>query len=46
MAEAAVAGTATPSVPWHLWVVGVLSLLWNASGAYVIMQAQSDILRD
>ena len=41
MAEAAVAGTATPRVPWHLWVVGVLSLLWNASGAYVIMQAQS-----
>ena len=20
--------------PWHLWVVGVLSLLWNAFGAY------------
>ena len=20
--------------PWHLWVVGVLSLLWNAGGAY------------
>lgn len=20
--------------PWHLWVVGVLSLIWNAFGAY------------
>ncbi len=20
--------------PWHLWVVGVVSLLWNAGGAY------------
>jgi hypothetical protein len=25
--------TATPP-PWHLWLVGVLSLLWNAYGAY------------
>jgi hypothetical protein len=22
------------SAPWHLWVVGVLSLLWNGFGAY------------
>ncbi len=28
-------------VPWHLWVVGVLSLLWNAAGASTIMSAQS-----
>jgi len=27
--------------PWHLWVVGILSVLWNAAGAYVIMSAQS-----
>lgn len=20
--------------PWHLWVIGVVSLLWNAGGAY------------
>ena len=20
--------------PWHLWVIGILSLLWNAGGAY------------
>lgn len=24
----------TRSTPWHLWVVGVLSLLWNAFGGY------------
>jgi len=34
-------GSTRPKVPWHLWVVGVLSLLWNASGAWVIMSAQS-----
>lgn len=22
------------AVPWHLWVVGVISLLWNGYGAY------------
>ena len=25
---------AGPSAPWHLWVVGIVSLLWNAFGAY------------
>ena len=24
----------TRSTPWHLWAVGVLSLLWNAFGGY------------
>lgn len=24
----------TNSTPWHLWVVGVASLLWNAFGGY------------
>ncbi len=24
----------TTATPWHLWVVGVLSLLWNGFGAY------------
>lgn len=24
----------TTSTPWHLWVVGVVSLLWNAFGGY------------
>jgi hypothetical protein len=34
-------GDTRPKAPWHLWVVGMLSLLWNASGAWVIMSAQS-----
>ena len=32
--------------PWHLWVAGVLSLLWNASGAWVIVQAQTGAAMD
>ena len=24
----------TVKTPWHLWVVGVLALLWNGFGAY------------
>ena len=34
-------GESGPKVPWHLWVVGVLSLVWNAGGAWTIMSAQS-----
>lgn len=30
MAEA---GTPAPRTPWHLWVIGGLSVLWNAVGA-------------
>tara|TARA_R110000782_G_scaffold187852_3_gene278002 strand:+ start:38 stop:481 length:444 start_codon:yes stop_codon:yes gene_type:complete len=26
--------TDTKNVPWHLWLVGVVSLLWNSFGAY------------
>jgi hypothetical protein len=33
--------TARRKAPWHLWVVGILALLWNASGAYTIMMAQA-----
>lgn len=29
-----------PKAPWHLWVVGVLALLWYVSGAYTIQMAQ------
>lgn len=36
----------TPKTPWHLWVVGVLSLLWNASGAWVAVQAQTGAAMD
>ena len=34
-------GAKPARTPWHLWVVGILSLLWNAAGAWTIMQAQS-----
>jgi len=29
--------------PWHLWLIGILSLLWNAGGAfdYVMMKTRS-----
>jgi hypothetical protein len=26
--------------PWHVWVVGILTLLWNGSGAVTILMAQ------
>jgi hypothetical protein len=32
--------------PWHLWVVGIVALLWNGSGAYTIMMAQAGKLYD
>ena len=41
MPEAAIASPAAAKAPWHLWVIGVLSLLWNAAGAYTIMSAQA-----
>lgn len=41
MSETAIAAEAPSKAPWHLWVVGVLSLLWNAAGAWTIMSAQS-----
>ena len=31
---------------WHLWVVAILTLLWNGSGAYTIMMAQAGRLTD
>ena len=41
MTDSAMAGSVAPKVPWHLWVVGVLSLLWNVSGAWVFVSAQT-----
>ena len=46
MSEATLQGEATSKVPWHLWVVGMLSLLWNAAGAYTIVSAQQGTLAD
>jgi len=34
------------NAPWHLWVVAVAALLWNAAGAYTIMMAQAGRLYD
>ena len=41
MSDIAIEQSAPRKAPWHLWVVGILSLLWNASGAYTIMSAHS-----
>jgi hypothetical protein len=30
--------------PWHLWVVAILTLLWNGSGAVTITMAQAGSL--
>jgi len=46
MTDIAVEPAALGKAPWHLWVVGALSLLWNASGAYTIMAAQSGAVMD
>lgn len=35
-------GTSHAGVPWHLWVVGLVSLLWNAFGAYLYTMANLD----
>ena len=39
MTDTADAGRVTP---WHLWVVGVLSLLWNAYGGYDYWMSHTD----
>ena len=46
MSDIAIEQPAPRKAPWHLWVVGILSLLWNASGAYTIMSAQSGAVMD
>lgn len=32
--------------PWHVWTVGILTLIWNGAGAYTIMMAQAGRLPD
>ena len=36
--------TSTGRTPWHLWVVGVLAVLWNSMGAfdYVMTQTRNE----
>jgi hypothetical protein len=29
--------------PWHLWVVGLLALLWNGGGAFDYLMTQLDV---
>jgi hypothetical protein len=41
MSEATLQAEAAPRSPWHLWVVGILSLLWNIGGAWTYISAQS-----
>ena len=37
----AAATTPTTKTPWHLWVIGVVSLLWNAVGALDFTMTQT-----
>lgn len=39
MNESSPAGAAR--TPWHLWVVGILTLLWNAVGAFDYVMTQT-----
>jgi hypothetical protein len=41
MSEATLGRAPAAKTPWHLWVIGVLSLFWNAAGAYTIVSAQA-----
>ena len=36
--------TEVERTPWHLWVIGVVALLWNAMGAldYVMTQTRNE----
>ena len=33
--------TSNGRTPWHLWVVGVLAVLWNSMGAYDYLMTQT-----
>ncbi len=33
--------TARTRAPWHLWVIGVVSLIWNGGGAYDYLMTQT-----
>jgi len=46
MADIAAKAHQQTTRPWHLWVVGIAALLWNAAGAYTIFSAQAGTLPD
>ncbi len=37
-------GAESGKAPWHLWAVGILTLLWNGSGTYTFVMAQLGML--
>ncbi|MEO1490233.1 MAG: hypothetical protein AAFR88_12485 [Pseudomonadota bacterium] len=32
-----------PKTPWHLWAIGIVSLIWNAGGASDYLQVQLEV---
>jgi hypothetical protein len=36
-------GTTTSARPWHLWLVGIIGLLWSAMGAMSFLFTQLDV---
>lgn len=41
MTDIAQTAPATGGRPWHLWVVGIVSLLWNAMGGFDYIMTQT-----
>ena len=35
--------TTTPGRPWHLWLIGIIGLLWNAMGVLSFMLTQMKV---
>ncbi|MDE1466124.1 hypothetical protein [Aurantiacibacter sp. D1-12] len=35
---------ARPATPWHLWVIGIVSLLWNAGGIMSYLMTELNML--
>ena len=42
MTEDTMPAPAKGSVPWHIWLVGVLALLWNGYGGYDYVMTQTN----
>jgi hypothetical protein len=36
-------GTKTPGRPWHLWLIGIIGLLWNAMGVVSFVLTQMNV---
>jgi hypothetical protein len=46
MSDLGTDGATAQRTPWHVWVVGIVAVLWNVSGAYTIVSAQSGATMD